>query len=127
MEKRWIGGVLVLALLLILGLWISDGMERFHAPVAYELEQAAQAALQGGMTDGETWMHQAENRWLQGRWLTAAVADHSPMEEIDSIFAQLKSYGAADDRAAFAAWCSRAASLIKALGESNHLTWQNLL
>ncbi len=127
MEKRWIGGALVLVVLLALGLWISSSMESLHRPVAYELEQAAQAALRGDMTDGKIWMHKAENRWLQRRWLTAAVADHSPMEEIDSIFAQLKSYEAAHDREAFAAWCSRAASLVKAMGEANALTWQNLL
>ena len=127
MEKRWVGGALLLVVLLALGLWISSSMENFHRPVTYELEQAAQAALRGDMAAGQAWLHRAENRWLQHRWLTTAAADHSPMEEIDSIFAQLKSYGAADDRASFAAWCSRAASLVKALGESNHLSWQNLL
>ncbi len=127
MEKRWIGGAVVLVVLLALGLWIGSGMENLHRPVICDLEEAAQVALTGDMAGAQTYMNRAERFWSQNRWLTAAVVDHSPMEEIDSIFSQLESYGAAGDHVAFAAWCGRAASLVSAMGEVNSLTWQNLL
>lgn len=127
MEKRWIGGALVLVVLLALGLWIGSSMETLHRPVIHDLEQAAQAALTGDMAGAQIYMNRAGSVWSQNRWLTAAVVDHSPMEEIDSIFSQLESYGAAGDRVSFAAWCCRAASLVSAMGEVNSLTWQNLL
>ena len=127
MEKRWICGLLVLVVLLALGLWIGCSMEALHSPVTEHLNQAARFALQGDMVSAQNKMSRAEKMWHQYRWLTAAVTDHSPMEEIDSIFSQLESYGAADDRVAFASWCSRAGSLVEAIGQAHKLNWQNLL
>ena len=127
MQKRWIGGVLILAVLLGAGLWIGCSMQRWHTPVAYDLEQAAQAALEGDMGRAQEAMRRAGRSWRRCYGLTAAVMDHAPREEVDSIFHQLESYAEAGDRVAFAAWCSRAASLVRALGEANSFTWKNLL
>lgn len=127
MEKRWICGVLVLMVLLGVGLWVGYSMEQCHDPIAYDLEQAAQAALEGDLSRARETMHRAGQRWKRCYSLTAAATDHAPMEEIDSLFSQLESYAQAEDRVAFAAWCSRAASLVKALGETNRFCWKNIL
>lgn len=127
MWKRFWGGVGVLALLLGLGIWVAKSMETTHETVARHLEQAATEALSGDTKQGQYALQKAQELWLQRRDLTAAVADHGPMEEVDSILSQLESFAAAGDRVSFAAWCSRAARLVEAIGEAHKLTWQNLL
>ena len=127
MGRRFWGGVAVLAVLLALGLWVAKSMETTHKAVARHLEQAAREALAGDTKQGQQVLQKAQKLWRQRRFLTAAVADHGPMEEIDSILAQLESLAEAGDRASFAAWCSRAARLVEAIGEAHKLTWQNLL
>lgn len=127
MGKRFWSGVGVLVLLLGLGIWVAKSMESTHEAVASHLEQAAREVLSGDTEKGAQALETARQLWQQRRPLTAAVADHAPMEEIDSIFSQLDSYAAAGDRVSFAAWCSRAARLVEAIGEAHKLTWQNLL
>lgn len=127
MGRRFWGGVAVLAVLLALGLWVAKSMETTHETVARHLEQAAREALTGDTKQGQQLLQKAQELWQQRRFLTAAVADHAPMEEIDSILSQLESFAAAGDRVSFAAWCSRAARLVEAIGEAHKLTWQNLL
>lgn len=127
MGKRFWSGVGVLVLLLSLGIWVAKSMESTHEAVASHLEQAAREVLSGDMKQGAQALENARQLWQQRRYLTAAVADHAPMEEIDSIFSQLDSYAAAGDRVSFAAWCSRVARLVEAIGEAHKLTLQNLL
>lgn len=127
MGIRFWCGLGVLVLLFGLGLWVAAGMEHTHGTIADYLEQAAREALSGQTEQGLETLQKAEELWQKRRFLTAAVADHAPMEEIDSIFSQLESYAAAGDGVSFAAWCSRAAQLVGAISEAQKLTWQNLL
>lgn len=127
MGKRFWGGVAILAVLFALGLWVAKSMETTHKAVARHLEQAAREALTGDTKQGQESLQKAQELWQQRRFLTAAVADHGPMEEIDSILSQLESLAEADDGVSFAAWCRRAARLVEAIGEAQKLTWQNLL
>lgn len=127
MERRFWLGSGILALFLVLGLLAAMGMEKIHAPAASYLEQAAQAALRGDMADGVGRAEQAETIWQKCRKLTASLSDHAPMEEIDSLFAQMRLYaqaGRADD---FAAYCVRIARLVEAISEAHSISWQNLL
>lgn len=127
MGKRFWGGVAILAVLFTLGLWVAKSMETTHETIAHHLEQAAREALAGDTKQGQHTLQKAQELWRQRLFLTAAVADHGPMEEIDSILSQLESFAAAGDGISFAAWCSRAARLVEAIGEAHKLTWQNLL
>lgn len=127
MERRFWFGLGILVLFLALGLWTAWGMEHMHRPVTQQLEQAARTALEG---DAETAAQQARvarDIWQQGRGLTAAVADHEPMEEIDGLFAQAEVYAHAGENTEFAAYCTRIARLVEAVGEAHRLNWQNLL
>lgn len=127
MERRFWYGLVILVVFLALGIWAAAGMENMHRPVTGQLEQAAKAALDGDLVDGAALAEKAENVWLRCRSMTAALADHAPMEEIDSLFAQAKSYARSGLGADFAACCSRIAKLVEAIGEAHGLTWQNLL
>jgi hypothetical protein len=127
MERRFWYGLGVLAMLLVLGLWTAWGMEKLNQPVADALEQAAQAAVGGDMAQGMALAERAQNHWCQNRGRMTAVADHGPLEEIDSLFAQVQIYADTGKTADFAAYCTRLAKLVTAVGEAHGLNWQNLL
>ena len=127
MERRFWYGLGILLLFLALGLWAAWGMENMHRPVTSYLEQAAQTALDGNLEKGIALEARAERIWQQRRGLTAAMADHAPMEEIDSLFAQVQNYARSGNAADFAAYCGRIARLVEAIGEAHGLNWQNLL
>ncbi len=127
MERRFWYGSAILVFFLVLGLLVAWGMENMQRPVTGKLEQAAQAALDGDMEQGIILAQTAKDTWQRHRDLTAAVADHAPMEEIDSLFAQVEVYAQSEKTVDFAAYCTRLARLVEAVGEAHALTWQNLL
>ena len=127
MERHfWLGSGL-LALLLALGIWISCSTGRIHEPICHTLEQAADAALKGDLDTGIRLMEQAQAEWTHHWHLTAAVADHEPMEEIDSLFSQTEIYARAADIPQFAAYCARLGSLLEAMADAHELRWWNLM
>ena len=112
MKRSWIGFVLLLVLLAG-GIAATWGMAKCHEPIARDLENAAKTALQGDMAQGEVLMLQAREAWGRSRHLGACFADHTPMEEIDALFAEVEVYAAAREETDFAAGCaalSRAAA-----------------
>lgn len=126
MSRFWLGLGLLLATL-ALGLWIGSAMTDTHNTVCDTLTQAAEKALSGDIDAGMRLAKQAQQLW-QKRWnTTAAVADHSPMEEIDGLFAQLESYARTGHEEEFAALCSQLSKRVRAMGEAHSLTWYNLL
>ena len=127
MERRFWHGLGILLTFLALGLWVAWNMENMHRPVTDSLQQAAQAALNEDMEQGIRLVQKAKASWDKHRDLTAAVADHGPMEEIDSLFAQVNVYAQAEKTVEFAAYCTRLARLVEAVGQAHSLTWQNLL
>ena len=127
MERRFWYGLGVLAVLLALGLWTAWGMEVLTQPVTHALEQAAQAALNDDMAQGVALADRAQDIWRRNRGRITAVADHGPLEEIDSLFAQVQIYADTGKTADFAAYCTRLAKLVTAVGEAHGLNWQNLL
>ena len=127
MERRFWYGLGVLAVLLALGLWTAWGMEGLNQPVTHALEQAAQAALNDDMAQGVALADRAQDIWCRNRGRITAVADHGPLEEIDSLFAQVQIYADTGKTADFAAYCTRLAKLVTAVGEAHGLNWQNLL
>ena len=94
MKRSWIGFILLLVLLAG-GIAATWGMAKCHEPIARDLENAAKTALQGDMAQGEVLMLQAREAWGRSRHLGACFADHTPMEEIDALFAEVEVYAAA--------------------------------
>ena len=127
MEKHfWVGTMLLIALLL-LALGITWFMTAIHTPSAQALEQAAQAALQGDIPKAQAFANKAKVRWKRFRSLSAAVADHDPIEEADSLFAALDTYAAAGNTEEFAACCAQLNMRILAIIQAHSPAWWNLL
>ena len=126
MNHLWIG-VLILAILLALGLVVSWGMDAIHDPIANDLAAAAEAALDSDWDTALSCVHRASARWEKYRRFTAAFADHTPMDELDQLFAQLPFFAHQRENPHFSALCQELSTLARAMAESQRLSWWNLL
>ena len=124
---RFLIGVGLLLALLLSCLGVSLFAQNVHETVCDDLESAAQLALSGNGESSLALVQQARAHW-QDRWhQTAAFSEHEPMDEIDSLFAQLESYGKSGDLIPMAALCARLTQLIEAISDAQILHWWNLL
>lgn len=126
MKRLWIG-VGFLAVMLAAGIWLTLFFADIHKPLSDSLQQAAQYAKTGQWEQADNLTRQAREDWTRYRNLIAAVADHEPLEEMESLLEQLELYGQSRDSVEYAALCARIAALADAMGESQQLTWWNLL
>ena len=126
MKRTWFGAGL-LGVLLVLSLLTAWWMDRCHSPVAGDLQQAAEAAMAEDWERAETLCDRAAQSWERCRKITAVFADHGPMEEIDSLFAELKIYTDAREQVHFAATCAQLSRQVDAMGEAHGLMWWNIL
>lgn len=126
MKRIWIG-IGLLAALLALGIWTSEVMERSQAPGVKDLRRASALALAEDWPRAEALGKRAGDRWKKQRNLTAAIADHKPMDTIDGIFAELEVYAATRDTAAYSASCVHLAQLLESFGNAHSFSWWNLL
>lgn len=127
MEKQFWAGATLLILLLILALGVSWGMYALHLPAQTQLEQAVRAALTEDMPQALSLVRQAKQRWEYSWKISAATADHSPMDEIDKTFAELEVFADAGDAEHFAACCAQLSALIRSMYEAHAPTWWNFL
>ena len=119
MGRFWIG-IGIMAVLLGIGLYSAQAVEAIHEPIAAALEQAARE------TDPQL-LEKAKQEW-DSRWHgTAVLADHGPMDEIDSLFSQAQAYARAEKWGDFSAFCLRLAQLIRATADEHQPTWWNFL
>ena len=121
MKRCWFGGGLLI-LLLISGLFVSRKMDYFHRELSGIMVRAA--ALTGeNREEAQHMANRAKAAWENRRWLTAALNDHAPMEEIEENFCLLQPD---TEEADFRKTCLRLAAQLAALGESQRLTLENL-
>lgn len=125
--KRLRVGLIVLIGLLAVGISVSVYMHRVHMPMARQLQQAAEAALQEDWQQAIALADRARQSWEKNWRCTAVFADHTPMDELDGLFAELKVYGRVREKEHFAATCDRLAKLAEAMADSHHPGWWNLL
>ena len=124
MKRLWLGLGLGGALLGIsLTAWLCMGI--FSRPVAELLEEAAQSALREDWETAAALAEEAGAAWEERRIFFAAVNDHEPMEDIESLFYQLLAFGQARERPEFAAVCVEIASRLRAMGDTHRLNWEN--
>ena len=97
-----------------------------HIP-AKDLEKAAEAALKEDWPLASALYQRAEKHWQKHRNLTATLAHHSLIEQIDIEFSMLADYSRCRDTAPFAATCSQIALQLRSLPQSHAFSWQNLL
>lgn len=126
MSRFWLG-VGLLVVFLALGIGAAAVLDGVHQPIAQSLEAAAEQSLSGDLEGGAILARQAQDSWQRYWRGTAAVSSHGPMEEIDSLFAQLPVYARENHRADFAACCVRLASLIRAIADAQSFQWWNLM
>ena len=126
MKRIWIG-IGLLVVLLAAGIWTAEFARDSQRPGAKDLRRASELALAEDWPQAEALRKRALDHW-EKRWrLTAAFADHEPMDEIDGIFAELKVYAAVRDQVAYSAACAHLAELLEALGMAHSFNWWNLL
>lgn len=126
MKHFWLG-VALLVLFFALGIWVSVVMDDVHTEISQTLDQAAQATLSGELEQGISLARQAKIAWEKNWRGTAAVADHSPMDEIDSLFSEMEVYAKTREEPHFAACCTQLSKLVLAVGEAHSLNWWNFL
>lgn len=126
MKRMWIG-IALMALVLAAGLWVAEVMEQVHYPLAEDLDRAAQLALEEQWDTANVLAVRTEQTWQKKRPVTAAFAEHEPLENIDALFAQLEVYAVTRDAPSFSAACVYLARQLEALGECHSFTIFNLL
>ena len=125
--KRLYIGVSVLALLLALGLFVSFVFGRMYAPITELLDSAAEAALREDLPTAKKQAEQAYALWQKYKNATATVADHTPMEDIDHLFAEMEIYANAKEFPHLAACCAQLSVMIQDMGDAHRLNLWNLL
>lgn len=119
-------GAGILAVLLAASLWVQAAMQRIQEPVADSLERAARSAMDGNWIAAGMHLEEAQTRWEKHRRMTAALSDHTPMEDIDSLLAQLTAYAGSDGET-YAAICRELRCRVEAVADAHRLRWWNLL
>ena len=125
--KRCKIGIWLLAALLAAGMASAWAMGYLTEPLGQTMEAASQAALRSDWESAQTLALQARESWEKNWNLCAVFADHTPMENINGLFAQLEIYAQSGDAQNFAAVCAQLSEDTKAIGEAHSFTWWNLL
>ena len=126
MRRFWIGlGILVL--IWIAGVWTTSRLEITHSEITRQLDRSASAALEGHWFRADSLAEDTLQKWQDCWGLSAALADHTVLDEIDGMLAQAEVYRNNREAISYAAICARISQAIDALQESHRLTWRNLL
>ena len=88
--RRFLVGTALLAVLLLVGVWAGNRMERVHMPCAVDLQWAQTQASQENWVEATALTQRARDTWHQNWHFTATLANHEPMDEIDALFEELK-------------------------------------
>ena len=126
MVRGWLG-VGILVAFLLLGIVAAVCMDNAHLSTGQLLEQAAEKTLAGDFDGAVVLGMEAKNRWKQGWNATATLADHSPMDDVDALFAEMEIYAKTEEKPHFAAVCKELAQKIEAVAEAHRFSWWNLL
>ena len=127
MERRFILGLAILILVLAFAVGTAIGMKAIHAPGEAALNQAAQFALSGNMEQAIPLAREAYDRWQKYRSVTAAFADHSPMDDTERLFREMLVYAQTDEVPHFAACCQQLSAMLKAIYETHGFSLKNIL
>ena len=125
--KKFVIGISVLSLLLIAGLLVANATEKIYTPVISLLEKATDTALTGNFETARLYAEEAKNLWEKRKNATATVADHTPMEEIDHLFAETDIYARTEEIPHFAACCAELAQRLQAMAGAHKFSWWNVL
>ena len=122
MKRCWFGGGL-LVFLLIAGFLLTRMMGDFHRELGETMAWAAEIAGEDREA-AQAMADQAREKWEKRRKFTAVLNEHNPMEVIEVHFRLLTPAAEEED---FRENCLRLSEQLKALGEAQMLTLENLL
>lgn len=126
MTRGWFG-LAILIVFLVLGFVTAGVMDNAHIPTEKLLAQAAEKTLDGDFEEGVTLGLEAKSRWDRHWNGTATVADHSPMDDVDALFAEMEVYAQAEEKPHFAACCQELSQRIQAMAGAHRFSWWNVL
>ena len=126
MVRGWFGFA-ILVVFLILGFITAGVMDNAHVPTEKLLAQAAEKTLSGNFEEAVALGLEAKDRWDKHWNSTATVADHSPMDDVDALFAEMEIYAAAKEEPHFAACCKELSRRIQAMADAHRFSWRNVL
>ena len=127
MEKRFYWGTGILALLLILSILGAVCMKSIHHPGEEDLQAAAELALTENVSEAIALAEKARENWNRWRPFTAALADHTPMDETENRFAEMEVFAAAEESVHFSACCLELSNMLKAMYDAHCFTLWNIL
>lgn len=127
MERRFVVGLVILILVLAFAIGTAIGMKAIHEPAEAALNRAAQFALADNMAQAIPLAREAYARWQKYRDLTAAFADHSPMDDTEKLFREMLVYAQTGEAAHFAACCTQLSAMLKATYEAHGFSLKNIL
>lgn len=127
MERRFLLGLAILLLVLVFAIGTGVGMKAILAPGEAALTQAAQYALAGNMEQAVPLAREAYDRWQKYRGITAAFADHNPMDDTERLFREMLVYAETGEDPHFAACCSQLSAMLKATYETHGFSLKNIL
>ena len=119
-------GVAILLALLVLGIFSGIWVNQASQQVVSCLAQAEESVRNGNPSEALVFSQQAQILWDSIWNRVAVVADHTSMDEIDGLFAQMAYYAQADV-SLFGAGCARVRELVSAVSDGHQFTWWNLL
>ena len=126
MERRFILGLGILLFVLAFAIAVSLGMKAIHAPGEEALAHAAQLSLTGDMEQAVSLAGEAYSRWQKYRSITAAFADHSPMDDTERLFQEMLVYAQSREIPHFAASCTQLSAMLKAIYETHSFSVKNI-
>ena len=126
MKRMYIGAALLI-MALAAGIAVTVAFSRIHLPIAQTLDAAAEAALEEDWVKAAALRSSAEEQWQRHRHFTAALADHEPLEQIDGLFARLRTLEGQQDAVQFAGDCAELSRLAVAMAASQGIAWWDLL
>lgn len=126
MKRLWIG-IAILVVLLGLSTGMSLALSGIHRELARELDEACRAAVAQDWVAADTHTAAAGEQWQKYRRFCASFTEHTPLEQMDSLFAQLNVCRKLVLPEDYALICSQLAQLARAIGESHGFTWWNFL
>ena len=126
MVRGWIG-LGILLVFLALGVVTCVAMDKAHLPTGELLEQAVEKAVNDDFSGAVELGMQAKARWEKAWNATATMADQSPMDDVDELFAEMEIYACTEEKPHFAACCKELARRIEAIADAHRFRWWSVL
>ena len=123
MKRIWIG-IGFLVGLLVVGLVVMQVTDRQMSRISEKLQQAAQIS---NFEEAVALSQAAQSHWEENSHFMAALCDHTDIDNIEELFAQLNVYQLYNEQTDHAVLCAQLAKALLDLTENHRLTWWNLL